>query len=57
MINQELILFENTFKSFMQILADKNNIDLDDLVKASNNDPELRKEIETKFLIAISEKS
>lgn len=57
MINQELMLFENTFKSFMQILADKNNIDLDDLVKASNNDPELRKEIETKFLIAISEES
>ena len=43
MINQELMLFENTFKSFMQILADKNNMDLDDLVKASNNDPELRK--------------
>jgi hypothetical protein len=46
-------LFKNTFKVFMQKLADENNISLDELVRLSNNDAQLRNEIEQKFLLAI----
>ena len=47
-------LFENTFIVFMKHLACQNNISLNDLVKKSNENEELRNEIQEMFLASIS---
>tara|TARA_Y100000992_G_C21256877_1_gene489007 strand:+ start:1295 stop:1480 length:186 start_codon:yes stop_codon:yes gene_type:complete len=43
-------MFKNVFTVFMTKLAKANNIDLAELVKKSNEDSELRKEIQNLFL-------
>jgi|TARA_R100001163_G_C5031308_1_gene171445 hypothetical protein len=43
-------MFKNVFTVFMTKLANANNIDLAELVKKSNEDSELRKEIQNLFL-------
>ncbi len=48
-------LFGNTFNVFMQHLASHNNITINELISKSNEDAELRNEIEKMFLKAIKE--
>jgi hypothetical protein len=46
-------MFKNVFTVFMTKLAKENNIDLSELVKKSNEDSELRNEIQNLFLKSI----
>ena len=56
MKNQEMKMqemFKRTFVTFLQRVAEVNNVKLEDLISLSNKDDEVRKDLEARFLAAV----